>query len=92
MILANVGWGSGELRADSRGEKLWGRRDPPAPVKDEATQEGRTDGQDSDSQRCLSRLTEISISCTSLNGSGLGRSPGTDPGAKTTATGTASWN
>lgn len=47
-------------------------------------------GRDRDRQGGLSRFTDISISCTSLKGSGLGRSPGTDPGPKTTAMGTTS--
>lgn len=43
-----------------------------------------------DRQGGFSRFTEISISCTSLKGSGLGRSPGTAPGPNTTAMGTTS--
>lgn len=47
-------------------------------------------GRGRDRQGGLSQFTEISISCTSLKGSGLGRSPGTDPGPNTTAMGTTS--
>lgn len=66
-------------RRDGRDKRSWKGRGP------ERGREGGTGPPDSP-------LTEISISCTSLNGSGLGRSPGTVPGAKTTATGTVSCN
>lgn len=79
----------------SRGQKLWAQH--MGTPREGRGHPGGTEGLGTaggvgDSRRGLSRFTEISISCTSLNGSGLGRSPGTDPGAKTTATGTASWN